>query len=235
MNQILCVRITGRIWCYTSVRRVTKVDVLNEMPTKYRNHDCCDIEDIFGEEQKELERNFEILENTTLPKLTTRMLEIEKSQTWLFLSIHVMKMASFTHLKCINWCLILIAVRIGIPDKCLQPKLIERLVLWYVFDGDGKFSHVKLLIKEKYSHTLITERYRLCCFKHRRTSQARIQEFSSEGVQLSKNFDKQKKKKLKRRKRENRGGYGGSFHLQKYGLLIKLTFKRISNIQVYFR
>ena len=37
-------------------------------------------------------------------------------------------------------------------------------VLWYEFDCDGKFSHVKLLIKEKYSHTIITERYRFCCF-----------------------------------------------------------------------
>ena len=53
----------------------------------------------------------------------------------------------------------------GIPDKWQQPKLIERLVLWYEFDCDGKFSHVKLLIKEKYAHTIITERYRFCCFK----------------------------------------------------------------------
>ena len=28
---------------------------------------------------------------------------------------------------------------------------VERLVLWYEFYSDGKFSHVKLLIKEKYS------------------------------------------------------------------------------------
>ena len=51
------------------------------------------------------------------------------------------------------------------PDKCQKPKLIERLVLWYEFDFDGKFRHVKLLIKEKYPHTIITERYRFCCFK----------------------------------------------------------------------
>ena len=101
-----------------------------------------------------------------------------------FLSIHVMKLAGispFDHLNCINSCLILIAVRIssvtllyklqnateksGIPDKCQQPKLKERLVLWYKFDCDGKFSHVNPLIKEKYSHTIITERYRFCCFK----------------------------------------------------------------------
>ena len=90
--------------------------------------------------------------------------------------MHVLKVACvspFNHLKCINWCLILIAVRIssvtllyklqyateksGIPDKCQQPKLIERLVSWYEFDCDEKFSHVKLLIKEKYSNTIITE------------------------------------------------------------------------------
>ena len=41
---------------------------------------------------------------------------------------------------------------------------MERLVLWYEFDFDGKFSHVKLLIKEKYPHTIIMERYRFCCF-----------------------------------------------------------------------
>ena len=46
-------------------------------------------------------------------------------------------------------------------------KLIERLVLWYEFDFDRKFSHVKLLMKEKYPHTIITERYRFCCFKMR--------------------------------------------------------------------
>ena len=34
----------------------------------------------------------------------------------------------------------------GIPDKCQQQKLIERLVIWYEFDCDGKFSHVKLLM-----------------------------------------------------------------------------------------
>ena len=43
----------------------------------------------------------------------------------------------------------------GIPDKCQQPKLIERLVLWYEFDFDGKFRHVKLLIKETYPHTIL--------------------------------------------------------------------------------
>ena len=53
----------------------------------------------------------------------------------------------------------------GIPDKCQQPKLMERLVLWYEFDFDRKFSHVKLLIKEKYPHTIIMERYRFYCFK----------------------------------------------------------------------
>ena len=42
---------------------------------------------------------------------------------------------------------------------------MERLVLWYEFDFDGKFSHVKLLIKEKYPHTIVMERYRFCCFK----------------------------------------------------------------------
>ena len=97
------------------------------------------------------------------------------------LGIHVMKVAGispFNHFKCIKWCLILIAVRISsvtllyklqnATEKWYfgqQPKLLERLVLWYEFDCDGKFSHVKLLIKEKYSHTIITERYRFCCFK----------------------------------------------------------------------
>ena len=38
-------------------------------------------------------------------------------------------------------------------------------MLWYEFDFDGKFLHVKLLIKEKCPHTIITERYRFCCFK----------------------------------------------------------------------
>ena len=43
-------------------------------------------------------------------------------------------------------------------------ELIERLVLWYEFDFDGKFRHVKLLIKEKNQHTI--ERYRFCCFNN---------------------------------------------------------------------
>ena len=43
-------------------------------------------------------------------------------------------------------------------------KIIERLVLWYEFDSHGKLSHVKIFIKEKYPHTIITERYRFCCF-----------------------------------------------------------------------
>ena len=54
----------------------------------------------------------------------------------------------------------------GIPDKCQQPKIVERLVLWYEFDCDEKLSYVKLPIKEKYSHTIITERYRFCCLKY---------------------------------------------------------------------
>ena len=45
-----------------------------------------------------------------------------------------------------------------------QPKIIERIVLWYKFDSHRKFSHVKRLIKENYPHTIITERYRFCCF-----------------------------------------------------------------------
>ena len=88
----------------------------------------------------------------------------------------------FNHLKYINGCLILIAFRIscvtllykiqmqrksGIPDNCQQSKIIERLVLWYEFDSHGKFSHVKLLIKEKYPHTIITDRYRFCCFNRK--------------------------------------------------------------------
>ena len=43
-------------------------------------------------------------------------------------------------------------------------------MLWYEFDVGGKFRNVKLLIKEKYPHTIITERYRFCCFKGVRTS-----------------------------------------------------------------
>ena len=83
----------------------------------------------------------------------------------------------FKHLKCINWCLILIAVRIS--SVMLLYKLqnaMEKVVFrtndslkglsyGYELDCDGKFSHVKLLIKEKYSHTIITERCRFCCFK----------------------------------------------------------------------
>ena len=53
----------------------------------------------------------------------------------------------------------------GIPDKCQQPKFIERIVLWYEFDSAGKFSHGKLLIKEKDSHTIVMERCRFCCCK----------------------------------------------------------------------
>ena len=33
----------------------------------------------------------------------------------------------------------------------MSVQAFHRLVLWYEFDCDGKFSHVKLLIKEKYS------------------------------------------------------------------------------------
>ena len=92
----------------------------------------------------------------------------------------------FNHLKYINGCLKLIALRIssgtllyklqnatencGIPDKCQQPKIVERLVLWYEFVSHEKFNHVKLLIKEKCPHTIITERYRFCCFKTKRDS-----------------------------------------------------------------
>ena len=93
--------------------------------------------------------------------------------------MHVIKVAcisSFNHLQCINGCLILIVLRISsvmllyklqnaAPDKCQQSKIVERLALWYEFDSHGKFSHVKLLIKGKYPHTIFTERYRFCCFK----------------------------------------------------------------------
>ena len=41
----------------------------------------------------------------------------------------------------------------------------ERIVLWFEFDFDRKFSHVKLLMIEKYPHTIITEIYQFCCFK----------------------------------------------------------------------
>ena len=87
----------------------------------------------------------------------------------------------FNHLprrKCINGCLILIALRISsvtllyklhnateeevFRTNASSQKNIERFVLWYEFDSHGKFSHVKLLIKEKYPHTIITERF--CCF-----------------------------------------------------------------------
>ena len=43
--------------------------------------------------------------------------------------------------------------KIRIPDKCQQPKHEERLVVWYKFDCDEKFSHVKLLLKGKHSNT----------------------------------------------------------------------------------
>ena len=32
---------------------------------------------------------------------------------------------------------------------------MERHVLWYEFDSGGKCSHVKLPIKENYSHTIL--------------------------------------------------------------------------------
>ena len=88
----------------------------------------------------------------------------------------------FKHLKYINECLILIALRISsvtllyklqnATEKVVfwinasSQKITERLVLWYEFEFDshGKLSHVKLLIKEKCPNTIITERYRFCCF-----------------------------------------------------------------------
>ena len=65
----------------------------------------------------------------------------------------------------------------------------------------------------------------------------RIQEFSSEGVQLSENFDKQKKKKKKKKEEEEKkngggGGGGGSFPFQ--GVWFKSTFKTIIYIQIIF-
>ena len=117
----------------------------------------------------------------------SRAYRVHNLDNVVFLSIHIMKVAGispFNHLKCINWCfIVLIAARISsvtllyklqnATEKVVfrtntgyqQPKLKERLVFWNEFDCDGKFSHVKLLIKEKYSHTIITERYRFCCFK----------------------------------------------------------------------
>ena len=107
-----------------------------------------------------------------------------------FLSTHIMKMAGISplnHFKCINWCLILIVIRISsvFPRCCIYCKMqrrkwysgqmpaaktivVERLVLWYEFDYAGKFSYVQLLIKEKYSYTIITKRYRFCCFKEKK-------------------------------------------------------------------
>ena len=100
---------------------------------------------------------------------------------WLFRSKHAMKVACispFNHLKCINGCVILIALRVSSVTLLYKlqnatysgqmpaaKKIIEKLVLWFEFGSHGKFRHVKLLIKEKYPHTIITERYRFCCFK----------------------------------------------------------------------
>ena len=97
-----------------------------------------------------------------------------------FLSIHSMRVddiSPFNHLKCIigvkyslrfefplsRYCInCKMQRKSGIPYKCQQPKLVERLVLWYVLDCDGKSCEASY--KEKYSHTIITERYRFCCF-----------------------------------------------------------------------
>ena len=47
-------------------------------------------------------------------------------------------------------------------------KLIERFVFLYEFNPDVKFNHVKLLMEEKYSHTITTEKYGFYCFKKRK-------------------------------------------------------------------
>ena len=43
----------------------------------------------------------------------------------------------------------------------------REFVMWYEFNSDGEFRHVKLLIKEKYSHKIITETCHFCCFNVR--------------------------------------------------------------------
>ena len=50
------------------------------MQTKHKHHDWCDIEDIAGEKQSELERNLMILENTTLPRLIEMKVKTETGQ-----------------------------------------------------------------------------------------------------------------------------------------------------------
>ena len=63
-----------------------------------------------------------------------------------------------------------------------------------------------------------------------RKLQARIQEFSSEGVQISENFDKPKRRGGGRKKTE---GCGDSFASAE--VWFKLTFQTNIYIQVYFR
>ena len=48
------------------------------MQTKHRNHDWCDIDDISDEKQKDLEKNINILEKRTLPKLKERIKAAER-------------------------------------------------------------------------------------------------------------------------------------------------------------
>ena len=81
--------------------------------------------------------------------------------------------AAETHRKaCVMVC-VMVCVRLSVPEmriwsilliksdlKCIH---LSRSLFFY-FDFYGKFRHVKLLIKEKYPHTIITERYRFCCF-----------------------------------------------------------------------
>ena len=70
-------------------------------------------------------------------------------------------------------------------------------MLWYEFDFDGKFRHGKLLIKEKYPHTIITERYRFCCFTayfcskwklEVNTSKSKVLVFNSNGKSFLNHF-----------------------------------------------
>ena len=50
------------------------------MQTKHRNHDWCDIEDISEGKQKELEKNINILEKETLPKLKEKKKKADEGE-----------------------------------------------------------------------------------------------------------------------------------------------------------
>ena len=71
----------------------------------------------------------------------------------------------------------------GIPYKRQQPIVIQRLVLWYEFYSDGKFSQMTRLIKEKKGRDL-TQSYDKNPYTHRT-----IQKATWQHKNATKNFD----------------------------------------------